>query len=413
MSVAKRLLIVGAGQAGFQAAASLRQEGFQGSILMIGDEPALPYQRPPLSKAYLKEGDPARLELRPRSFYERLGIDLAMPNVAVDVNRADRVVRTEDGARYAFDHLILATGSACVSPPIPGAALPGVHQLRTLSDAERLRHSLETARRVVVIGGGFIGLEFASVALQAGHEVTLIETAPRLMARAVSAHMSEAFRKYHLDCGLRLKLSEGVLGITADQRGVYSVFLEHECIEADLVLLATGVRPNVSLAISAGLEIDNGVRATETLQTSDPSIFALGDCASFPDPFTLQRVRLESVQAATDQARLIAKNIVSDMSMPYAALPWFWSDQGQYKLQIAGLSLPGDDEVAIERGDGSLSVFRFRADRFVALETVNGPSDHMAARKVLQARVPVARHELQRTDFDVKSLARAMTSASN
>ncbi|HWU60907.1 MAG TPA: FAD-dependent oxidoreductase [Ensifer sp.] len=413
MSIAKRLVIVGAGQAGFQAAASLRQEGFEGSILMIGDEPALPYQRPPLSKTYLKEGDPARLELRPRSFYERLGIDLAMPNVAVDVNRADRVVRTEDGARYPFDYLILATGSACVSPPIPGAALPGVHQLRTLSDAERLRHSLETARRVVVIGGGFIGLEFASVALQAGHEVTLIETAPRLMARALSAHMSETFGKYHMGCGLRLKLSESVLRITADQRGVYSIVLEHECVEADLVLLATGVRPNVLLAVSAGLEIDNGVRATETLQTSDPAIFALGDCASFPDPFTLQRVRLESVQAATDQARLIAKNIVSDMAAPYAALPWFWSDQGQYKLQIAGLSLPGDDEAAVERGDGSLSVFRFRSDRFVALETVNGPSDHMAARKILQARVPVSRQELQRTDFDVKSLARAMTSASN
>lgn len=409
MSAGEHVVIVGAGQGGFQAAACLRQEGFSGSIVMIGDEPCLPYQRPPLSKSFLTDGDPARLELRPQAFYERLGIQVVFPDTALEVDRINRVVRTAKGAQHPFHHVILATGSACFSPTFPGAALPGVHQLRSLKDAERLRQSLKTARRVVVIGGGFIGLEFASVALRAGHDVTVVEASSRLMARAISPSLSQAFARCHTQLGLRLRLAEGVQEIVVDSHGTYSVLLDGDRLECDLVLLATGVRPNISLAESAGLAIENGVRGTETLQTSDEAIYCLGDCASFPDPFTQQRIRLESVQAATDHARLIARNIVRDKPASYDALPWFWSDQGQWKLQIAGLSLAQDDETLIERNDGSLVVFRFRANTFVALETVNAPSDHMAARKLLQAKVPITREAIERSIFDLRSLARMVS----
>lgn len=408
MSAGRRVVIVGAGQGGFQTAACLRQEGFAGSILMIGDEPGLPYQRPPLSKAYLKEGDAARLELRPRAFYERLGIELGMPNAALEIDRQNQTLHTADGARHPYDSLVLATGSACFRPAVPGAGLPGICELRSLKDADRLREALKTARRIVVIGGGFIGLEFASVALQAGHAVTLVEALPRLMARAVSASLSSAFARFHQASGLTLRLSESVTEITAGAQGGYCVALGSDQIECDLVLMATGVRPNVSLAASAGLVIENGVSAGGTLQTSDPQIFALGDCASFPDPFTGRRVRLESVQAAVDHARLVAKNIAKQEASVYGALPWFWSDQGGWKLQIAGLSLPGDDEVLIERDGQPLSVFRFRSGRLVGLETVNGPSEHMAARKILQAPVSLSRKDLEERDFDLKGLAQIL-----
>jgi 3-phenylpropionate/trans-cinnamate dioxygenase ferredoxin reductase component len=407
VSAVQHVVIVGAGQGGFQAAACLRKEGFSGPIVMIGDEPGLPYQRRPLSKSFLKEGDPVRLELRPHGFYERLDIQLAIPDIALEVDRKNRVVRTARGAQHPFHYLILATGSACFSPPIPGATLSGVHRLRSLKDAERLRHSLKTAKRVVVIGGGFIGLEFASVALRAGHDVTVIETSSRLLARAISSSLAHAFAGYHTQSGLRLRLTESVQEIVVDSHGSYSVILDGGRLKCDLVLLATGVRPNISLAEWAGLAIENGVRGTETLQTSDEAIYCLGDCASFPDPFTRQRIRLESVQAATDHARLIARNIVRDQPACYDALPWFWSDQGQWKLQIAGLSLAQDDEVPIERDDGSLVVFRFRADNFVALETVNAPLDHMAARKLLQAKALITREVLERSSFDLRALARA------
>ena len=289
----QRIVIIGAGQGGLQAAMSLRQEGFTGAITLIGAEPGLPYQRPPLSKAYLKDGDGARLDLRPAAFFDKSEITLVSGVRAERVDREGREVHA-GGTVYPYDHLILATGTRNLRPSIPG--LERALDLRTLEDAARLRGELERPRRIAIIGGGFIGLEFAAVARAAGHEVTVAEAAPRLMARVLSPDLSARFLSLHEGMGTRILLGQPVHAVTAG--GV--TLADGSGLAADLVILAAGVMPNVELAADAGLDVANGVAVDAQLLTSDPAISALGDCASFPDPVTGERIRLESVQAATD-----------------------------------------------------------------------------------------------------------------
>lgn len=387
-----RIVIVGAGQGGLQAAVSLRLEGFAGSIVMIGAEEHLPYQRPPLSKAYLKDGDVRKLPLRPASFFERKAITF---HAGVHVERIDRANRVVWAGRksFAYDHLILATGTRNLRPPIPG--LHRALDLRTLDDADALREALIQPCRSVVIGGGFIGLEFAAVARSMGHEVCVTEAAPRLMSRAVSPEISERFLRKHRDMGTIIHLDNPVCSVTDD--GI--VLADGSAIASDVVLLAAGVAPNTELAAAAGLVVDNGVVVNKYFLTNDEAISAMGDCAGFPNPATGLPVRLESIQAATDHAKAIASRLVRNIFSPYAVVPWFWSDQSDWKLQIAGLSAPEDDSVVREDG----AVLRFSGSTLTAVETINDARTHLLARKAL-AGVQVTREELAAVSYDIAAL---------
>lgn len=381
------VVIVGAGQGGLQAAISLRQDGYAGPVTLIGAEPGLPYQRPPLSKAYLAEGDTAALVLRPESFFASKDITY-LPSTTVEaIDRAARQVALSGPlapARLDYDRLILATGTRNLRPRIEG--LERALDLRTLADAGRLREVLASPRRVAVIGGGFIGLEFAAAARKLGHEVAVIEAADRLMARVVSPLMSRYFAMLHHDWGTQVHLGRPAVRVDEDGVGL----ADGTQIAADTVLLAAGVCPNTELAEAAGLVIENGIRLDAHLRTSDPAIFALGDCASFPDPRSGRQVRLESVQAATDHARLIAAQIAKGADAAYAAVPWLWSDQGERKLQIAGLAGPDATEEILADG----IVARVDAIGVAALETVNNAGAHMKARRLLAGHAPVALDEM-------------------
>jgi 3-phenylpropionate/trans-cinnamate dioxygenase ferredoxin reductase subunit len=359
------VVIAGAGQAAIQLAASLRQGGFPGRIVIVGDEPGLPYQRPPLSKAYLL-GAMAEdaLKLRPAAFYQTQHIDLLYARVR-DIDRPNRTVALSDGTRLAYGHLVLATGARNRSLPGPGVTL------RTLDDASALRDRLATLRKVAVIGAGFIGLEFAAVATARGVDVTVIEAAPRALLRGVSPVMAEAIASRH---AARKLFNATVAQIT--QEGV--VLADGTQIPADLTLLAIGVVPNTELAEAAGLAVENGIVVDDHLRTEDPAISAIGDCAAFPHNGGL--LRLESVQNAADHARCVAERLLGRPA-PYAKIPWFWSDQGAMKLQIAGLSARHTHTV--RRGSEDFSVFCFRDETLLAVESLNRPAEHMAARAML------------------------------
>lgn len=408
-SMSNGIVIVGTGQGGFQLAASLRQEGYAGPVTMIGDEPGLPYQRPPLSKAYLKDGRAEAIQLRPDSFYERNSIRLLAPERAIGIHRQERTVETLTGGPIAYDHLVLATGARNAIPPIAGLDAINVHGLRTAADADMLRDILGAKRRIIVVGGGFIGLEFAAVAVSTGHEVTVIEAAPRLMARAISPAMSDRFRAFHAALGTRLVLGTGVAEVVlgSDRTASGVRLADGTEFQGDMILLAAGVRPNVELAEAAGLAVANGIIVDAALRTEDASISALGDCAAFPDPIGGGLIRLESVQAATDQARTIAGRLTGKPSS-YDAVPWFWSDQADWKLQIAGLGTGADEDVAIEHHTGRTLVFRFKMGQLLAVETINAAREHMAARQLLRRPEPITRSMLEKREFDMSGLARAL-----
>ena len=394
-----RVVVIGTGQGGFQLAASLRQEGFAGPVTLIGEEPGLPYQRPPLSKAYMADGDAERLLLKPAGFYDRSDLTLIDGTRATRIDRDARVVRTADGTAHPYDHLVLATGARAFRPPVPGLDDDGVVELRTLADAARLRDRLARTRRAIVVGGGFIGLEFAAMARAAGVAVTVLEAAPRLMARAVSPALSEWFLAAHLEMGTEVLLGAAVQGV---EPGAGVRLTDGRLIAGDLVLAATGVRPNAELAAEAGLRVENGVVVDARLLTSDPAISALGDCAAFP-LVDGSRVRLESVQAAVDHARHIARRLARGEAADYAALPWFWSDQGRHKLQIAGLGTGADEVLPLPQAEGQAVVLLFRDGHLAGVETVNAPAQHMAARKLVGA----PRALLAAVGFDLKEALKA------
>jgi len=405
----QRIVIVGGGHGGFQMAASLRQDGYPGEILLVGDEPGLPYQRPPLSKAYLKDGDEARLHFRPRAFFETNAIELIEQTRVTRIDPAARRIITGEGAEIGYGHLVLATGSRNARPPVANLDLDNVLSLRNLADAADLRARLAAANHVLVIGGGFIGMEFAAVAAGFGVEVTVIEGASRLMARAVSDTVSSHVLKSHESRGTRIRLGRFVSALIDDGRGrVAGARLSDGTeIAGDMVLIATGVVPNSELAAEAGLAVSDGVEVDNLLCTSDPHISALGDCCNFPDPLSGRRVRLESVQAATDHARTISKRLAG-RPVPYAAVPWFWSDQGENKLQIAGLGAGADERIALEPEKGGLVVLGFAAGRLVSVETVDSAPAHMTARRLLASNRPVAQTDLAAVNYDLVGYARAV-----
>ena len=400
--------ILGAGQAGFQAAVSLRQEGFDGRIVLIGDEPVPPYQRPPLSKSYLAaESGLDELWLRPETFYAAHKIDLLAGESVRSIDRQERRLRLASGADIAWDHLILATGARFRPLTVPGAELDGVLPLRTLADADILRERLALVREIVVIGAGFIGLEFASVAIARGAAVHIVEITQQAMGRVVSVATSRFFAEAHRRWGCEISFGTGVTRILdANGRAAAVETTDGRRLPADLVLICIGVIPNAELARDAGLDVDNGIVVDEYLATADPAIFAIGDCANFPTPFAAGRIRLESVQNAVDQARCVAAAIAGKPAV-YEKVPWFWSDQGDLKLQIAGITVGHDASVLRgDPADGHFSVFCYRDGRLIGVESVNQTADHVVARRLLAGDPGLTPEQAADMSYDLRAHAR-------
>ena len=401
------VVIVGSGQGGFQVAASLRDEAYAGSITLIGDEPGLPYQRPPLSKAYLAgKAQPGQVELRPVAFYAERGIDVIAPERVVGIDRAARRVTLASGKTLPYEHLVLATGARARMPVIAGAELAGIVALRTRADADGLLAYLQQARRVVIVGAGFIGLEVAVVARQMGLDVRILEFTDRVLKRAVSAESAAFLAQAQIERGVQISLLTGATAYSGSDGHVTGVLTtQGETVPADLVVVGIGVDPNVELARDAGLAVQDGIVVDQRLLTADSSISAIGDCARFPAAYADCALRLESVQNSVDQARCVAARL-SGRPEAYAKVPWFWSDQGPNRLQIAGVASV-DDSVVL-RGDpamGKFSVFRFRAGRLNAVESINSAGDHMAARKLLANQTPISPDQAADCSLKLTALA--------
>jgi len=401
------IAIIGAGQAGLQVALSLRELHYAGRVVLVGDEPHAPYQRPPLSKGYLL-GDVSleQLTLRPEAFFAQHRVELIKGKRAVSIDRTHRSVSFEDDSSIAYDHLVLATGARNRPLTVPGAKLQNVFFLRTLAEADALRARMATAKTVVVVGAGFIGLEFAAAAAKQGLAVTVLDVADRPMARAVSKTMSAVFAREHEKMGVRLLFNTQVTRLLGEQGSVSGVeTADGRVMPADLVVIGIGVIPNVELAAGCELAIDDGIVVDELLQTSDPHISAIGDVAAHVNQYgDGRRVRLESVQNASDQARCVAMRMLGRPAA-YAALPWFWSNQGDLKLQMTGLPSHGCEEAL--RGDPSgaaCAIFLFRESRLVCVETLNRAADHMLARRLLAQRIAVTPQQVSDVSFDLKSL---------
>jgi 3-phenylpropionate/trans-cinnamate dioxygenase ferredoxin reductase subunit len=413
--VAAGTVIVGTGQAGFQTAASLRAEGYQEPITLIGDELHIPYQRPPLSKGFaLDQQDIESIELRPQKFYQDHRIDLLTGKNVTAIDRSTKQVTMESGGRIPYERLVLAVGARNRLLPVKGAELDGVLYLRSLDEAVVVKDRMKNAQEIVVIGGGFIGLELAAVACTLGKSVTVLEALPRLMSRVVAPIISEFYQELHSSRGVNVLCGATVSEIAGSGGKVRAVVLSDGTrYPADLVLVGIGVVPNVELARDAGLQISNGITVDETLQTDDENIFAIGDCAEHPCVFAGARVRLESVQNAADQAQCVAATIAGRRNR-YRALPWFWTDQFDIKLQMAGIS-QGHDRVVTRgsRESRKLSVFYFRENQLVAIDSINRPLDHMIGRKLLTGGVPLTPEQAADENVDLKKLERTFAEHTN
>jgi 3-phenylpropionate/trans-cinnamate dioxygenase ferredoxin reductase subunit len=399
----ERIVIIGAGQAGVQAAATLRFEGFGGTLTLIGDESFPPYQRPPLSKAYLA-GDFARerLFLKPDSFYADTACDLRLNVAATSIDRGTKSVRLSDGTTLAYDLLLLATGARVRKVAVPGADLAGVYYLRGIDDVDGLRPHFTAGARLAVVGGGYIGLEVAAVAVKHGLEVTVVEAAERVLVRAASPQLSAFYEQEHRAHGVTFQLGAMAEAFEGTAR-VEAVKTNRDRVRADFVLAGVGIVPNCELALQAGLACDNGIMVDEFAATSDPDIFAAGDCTSHPG-FAGGRVRLESVQNAIDQAKHAVLAMLGQPA-PYREVPWFWSDQYDLKLQIAGLARAGD--ATVQRGDPrtrKFSVFHLRDGVVAAVEAVNAAPDYIIGRKLIAARARISPERLADVAVPVKSL---------
>lgn len=374
------ILIIGAGHAGVQLAESLREHGHAGTIALVDQGGQQPYQRPPLSKDFVSAQEPEALPLRSEDFYAQQRIELLTGVRATAVDRAARIVTLSDGQQRGYDRLVFATGARNRVLSCPSAEDPRVIGLRTLQDAEHLRRQLAGAQRVVVAGAGFIGLEFAAAARARGLDVTVLHSAPRVLNRSVSGQLSDWFAQAHRADGIDLRLGEGVQSIDT-QKDLLVQSTAGESYRADLVVYGIGVLPNVELAEASGLACENGILVDAALHTSDELVYAVGDCANFPDGGT--RVRLESVQNAADQARSLARTLCGEHEL-YSEVPWFWSVQGRHRLQIAGLSQPTDSSMLLgDPESGKFSIAQLRDGQLVAVESMNRPADHAAARKLL------------------------------
>ena len=382
---AEQVIVVGAGHGAGQAVATLKQKKYPGRIVLIGDEGWLPYQRPPLSKKFLAGELPAeRLYVKPGKFYDDPGIEVRLNTRVTGIDPEARTLATGGGDTLSYNKLILATGSRARELSTEGSDLAGVHYLRGIDDVNAIRDELERASRTLIVGAGYIGLEVAAVVRQLGQEVTVLEMAQRVMSRVVSPELSSFYAQEHRNAGVRLMLGEGLAGFEGEKGRVTSVVTSGgERLPADLVIVGIGILPNTELAEASGLAVDNGIVVDERCQSSDPHIFAIGDCTSHPSRIYERRLRLESVQNALEQAKVAAVNIAGGDER-YDQVPWFWSDQFDLKLQIAGLS-EGYDQ-AVLRGDPAerrFSCAYLKDGRLLALDAVNAPRDFMQAKALI------------------------------
>jgi 3-phenylpropionate/trans-cinnamate dioxygenase ferredoxin reductase subunit len=399
----ERIVVVGGGQAGASCVAKLRSEGFSGSITLIGEEHAPPYQRPPLSKAYLT-GDMAleRLFLRPESYYAEAGIDLRLDTTAQSIDRSDRVV-IAGGQAVPYDALVLTTGS--VPRRLPGrigGELGGVHVVRTLKDVDEMAPELVAGKRALIVGGGYIGLEAASVCAKLGLEVTLIEMAERILARVACPETSAWFRDLHARHGVRILEGAGLERLTGDPHVTGAVLSDGTEMPVDVVIAGIGISPATALAEAAGLTVENGIAVDAQGRTSDPAIWAAGDCASFP--YRGARIRLESVQNAIDQAEAVARNILG-ADEAYVPHPWFWSDQYDVKLQIAGLNTGYGDVVVRDTGEAR-SHWYYDGDKLLSVDAMNDPRAYMVGKRLIEAGRSPDRAAVADPESDLKALLR-------
>ncbi len=392
-----RALIVGASHAGAQLAASLRQEGWAGEVVVIGDEAALPYQRPPLSKAYLAgKSSLQELAIRKAEFYEKQKIRLLRATVT-EIDRAAGQVVLGDGQTLAYDGLALCTGGRARPLAVPGIDLPGVFYLRAFADVEAIREAAASGRRAVIVGGGYIGLETAASLRALGLEVTVLEAAERVLERVTAAEVSMFYERIHRDAGVIVRTGALVEAVVGDGRAREVVLAGGERIPADLVIVGVGLVPNTELASEAGLQVEDGVVIDDFASTSDPKIVAAGDCAIHHISRYGRRVRLESVPSAGEQAKAAAATLCGK-ERPISALPWFWSDQYDLKLQIAGLNT-GYDEIVLSGDparDRDFTCYYLKRGRLLAADCVNRPRDFMKAKRALGQGLDVDRAELQR-----------------
>jgi 3-phenylpropionate/trans-cinnamate dioxygenase ferredoxin reductase subunit len=379
--MSSEIIIVGAGQAAAECATALRAGGYSAPITIVGDEPYLPYQRPPLSKDFLSGKSPyEKLLLRPEDFWRAQKVDLQLGAPVKAIDRASKKITLAGGSTLAYGTLILATGTRSRIPPIEGVALDRVHLLRRIEDVKRLRPALDDAKRVAIIGGGYIGLEVAAVARSEGREVVVLEAEERVMKRVTSQPISSFYESMHRGHGVDIRLRSKIDAIEGETRAS-GVRAGGEHFAADLILIATGSQPNQELAADAGLACDNGIVVDEFARTADPHVYAIGDCTRFPSRRFGRSIRLECVQNAFDQAKAAATAILGK-GAPYDPVPWFWSDQYHVKFQSAGLS-EGHDDLAIV-GDPSgahFSVEYRKGGKLIAVDAVNDGRAYMAGRK--------------------------------
>lgn len=401
----EHLVIVGAGQAAAQAIQTLRQHDYAGTISLVGAEAFLPYQRPPLSKKYLAGAlERDRLYLKPATFYESRDVDRLLGIRAVRLDRDARLVHLEDGRALPYDRLLLATGSRPRRIELPGADLPGIHYLRSIEDVDGIAAAVRPGARAVIVGAGYIGLEVAAVLRGLDLEVTVLEAASRVLGRVVCPQVSAFYQRRHEAAGVTILTGTGVTGFRGDAAVEAVATTDGPIAPCDLVVVGIGVVPNVELAARAGLECSDGIRVDTCARTSDPRVVAAGDCTIHPHPFAKREIRLESVHNAVEQAKAAAFSILG-REQPFVDIPWFWSDQYDLKLQIAGLSLDYDQVVV--RGDMASSRFAvyYLADgRPIAIDAVNSPRDFMNGKKLLAAKPLVTPAQIADETFDLTGL---------
>jgi 3-phenylpropionate/trans-cinnamate dioxygenase ferredoxin reductase subunit len=407
MSSDSPIIIVGTGHAGLSVAETLRRKGYEGEVRLIGEEPGLPYQRPPLSKQYLKgEWDESRLEQRNSGFFEKNRIDLVCGKAVTDIDPASRCLRLDDGSEVSWARLVLATGSRVRRLGVPGAEAKGVHYLQTRADADALKKAKENVRSVIVVGGGYIGLEGAAAFAQAGIKVTLLNRGTQLLSRSTSTPVSDYFYRLHHAQGVNIEFNTEVVSVNVVEGQAVGVTLDDgRSLRADLILVGIGVEPNTALAERAGLRCVDGVAVDGACRTSVSGILAAGDCTAFTHPlYGDTPIHLESIQNAVEQGRIAAATLVGE-EVSYDAVPWFWSDQYQDKLQIAGLARGHDLEVI--RGDDKgarFSVFCYAQRKLVAVESVNAPSDHMLSRRLLKQGISPTPDEAADPSFSLRDM---------
>jgi 3-phenylpropionate/trans-cinnamate dioxygenase ferredoxin reductase subunit len=400
------IVIAGAGHAASQVVASLRQYNFEGKIVLVGEEPYLPYQRPPLSKSFLAgESDLAELYLRAPEFYQDAAVDVRLDTRIETIDRAAKSLRLSDGSELNYDKLALTTGSRVRRLPIAGADLSGIYYLRDIADVEQIQSHVKPGARAVIVGGGYIGLEVAAVCATRGIEVVVLEMESRVMNRVVDPVVSEFYQRRHQAEGVRIVTGVRVESFEGNSGLQRVICADGSSYEADFAVVGVGILPNSELAEEAGLAVDNGIVVDKYAATNDPDIVAAGDCTNHPSHFYEKQIRLESVQNAVDQAKVAAATLCGE-EKEYASIPWFWSDQYDIKLQIVGLS-QGHDETVV-RGDpqsGAFAVFYLKEGRIIAVDAINKPQEFMLSKRLIPKGLQIPPDRLRDTEISMREMA--------